>query len=510
MSDLQFKRLVVVIGGLFAALYLGYKVGTDSWALGAAACLAAVYYLTMRTFRVTHETLILSFLVFGYIVGNRGFAQITPLGNLPIFLGELGLFIGSFSILLHIPFRREFPFRLNALSIAILIWVTYGAIHTYFDLKTFGLIAMRDFAMVYYALYFFLAHPMARDPRSRRFFVGSLSAALILLIPFFVLFTNFPAFFYYSLVVDGAPLIAYKGDLVGAYCAMGFFFFFLVPPKNLRLPGLILGLVCLAITLYTTSRAAWVGLALGFGVLLFVRKHHVFRTLGAAALIAVIPMSIYFGFFVEDIEQTHLYGFYEHLLSIADISGTGNYQNVASASSGANNRYRLEWWTVVLQDTWRSAPLTGLGFGYNLTDHFILKYFNLISDDFSVRSPHSILMSVFGRTGILGIILFSFVILGMVKSTWLSVEISRTTHGTSKSLPYWCMVWAIFGSACFGVVLEGPMGAIVFWTLLGVANARTLDESTEFETSTSPHQIKVQRPEQNRTIPLLPKIGNIR
>jgi hypothetical protein len=72
------------------------------------------------------------------------------------------------------------------------------------------------------------------------------------------------------------------------------------------------------------------------------------------------------------------------------------------------------------------------------------------------------------------------------------------------------MVWAIFGSACFGVVLEGPMGAIVFWTLLGVANARTLDESTEFETSTSPHQIKVQRPEQNRTIPLLPKIGNIR
>ena len=192
MSDLQLKRLLVTIGGLFAALYLGYKVGTDSWALVALACLGAIYYLTMRTFRVTHETLILSFLVFGYIVGNRGFAQITPLGNLPLFLGEIGLFIGSFAILLHIPFRQELPFRLNTLSIAILIWVIYGAIHTYFDLKAFGLIAMRDFALVYYSLYFFLAQPMVRDPRSRRFFVGSLSAALILLIPFFVLFMPSP------------------------------------------------------------------------------------------------------------------------------------------------------------------------------------------------------------------------------------------------------------------------------------------------------------------------------
>ena len=28
-------------------------------------------------------------------------------------------------------------------------------------------------------------------------------------------------------------------------------------------------------------------------------------------------------------------------------------------------------------------------------------------------------------------------------------------------------------SACFGVVLEGPMGAVIFWTLLGIANGGT-------------------------------------
>ena len=39
-------------------------------------------------------------------------------------------------------------------------------------------------------------------------------------------------------------------------------------------------------------------------------------------------------------------------------------------------------------------------------------------------------------------------------------------------------VWAIFSSACFGGVREGPMGAAVFWTLLGLATPFA-DERTE-------------------------------
>jgi hypothetical protein len=31
------------------------------------------------------------------------------------------------------------------------------------------------------------------------------------------------------------------------------------------------------------------------------------------------------------------------------------------------------------------------------------------------------------------------------------------------------VVWT---SACFGIVLEGPMGAVIFWTVLGLANTR--------------------------------------
>jgi hypothetical protein len=31
-------------------------------------------------------------------------------------------------------------------------------------------------------------------------------------------------------------------------------------------------------------------------------------------------------------------------------------------------------------------------------------------------------------------------------------------------------------AACFGVVLEGPMGAAVFWTILGLASATSTSE----------------------------------
>jgi hypothetical protein len=41
------------------------------------------------------------------------------------------------------------------------------------------------------------------------------------------------------------------------------------------------------------------------------------------------------------------------------------------------------------------------------------------------------------------------------------------------TLGLWACVWTILVSACFGVVLEGPMGAVVFWSLLGILNAPT-------------------------------------
>ena len=70
-------------------------------------------------------------------------------------------------------------------------------------------------------------------------------------------------------------------------------------------------------------------------------------------------------------------------------------------------------------------------------------------------------------------------ILPPIHTRSVSIRLSIGRDTPPDSLVYWCMVWGIFGSACFGVVLEGPMGAIVFWTLLGMANALTYQDSSK-------------------------------
>ena len=56
----------------------------------------------------------------------------------------------------------------------------------------------------------------------------------------------------------------------------------------------------------------------------------------------------------------------------------------------------------------------------------------------------------------------------MIQRTWRSLH-TKDRHGEDQV--FWLAAWVIFTSACFGVVLEGPMGAVVFWTILGLANA---------------------------------------
>ena len=68
------------------------------------------------------------------------------------------------------------------------------------------------------------------------------------------------------------------------------------------------------------------------------------------------------------------------------------------------------------------------------------------------------------------------IIAAMTLQTWRALR-DRTTDPTAVGL--WCAAWVIFTSACFGVVLEGPMGAVVFWSLLGMANAMTANAATE-------------------------------
>ena len=102
----------------------------------------------------------------------------------------------------------------------------------------------------------------------------------------------------------------------------------------------------------------------------------------------------------------------------------------------------------------------------------------MLPDDFAARSPHSILVTTFGRMGIVGVLVF----LGVMAVTGVTtVRAIRAVDVTSTEIALWASAWLILISACFGVVLEGPMGAVVFWTLLGMANGGWREPVREME-----------------------------
>ncbi|MES1195043.1 MAG: hypothetical protein ABUL65_04050, partial [Opitutus sp.] len=164
--------------------------------------------------------------------------------------------------------------------------------------------------------------------------------------------------------------------------------------------------------------------------------------------------------------QTPLHGLYDRVVSLTDPLGQNTYSSEDSLDKGDNNLFRYVWWRAVVDETMETNPLVGLGFGHDLAARFVQEYLPAGGEEFSVRSPHNVLLTVFGRTGLAGLLPFLVVMGLMARATLRAVR-----HEPPGQAGLWCGAWVILVSACFGVLLEGPMGAVVFWTVLGMANA---------------------------------------
>jgi O-antigen ligase len=104
----------------------------------------------------------------------------------------------------------------------------------------------------------------------------------------------------------------------------------------------------------------------------------------------------------------------------------------------------------------------------------VQEYFPETGEEFSTRSPHNIFVTYYGRMGGVGVALWGGFCVVLLGRTWRCLR--HTSDPVTWSL--WCGAWVILVSGCFGVVLEGPMGAVIFWTLLGLANSTPVPDET--------------------------------
>ena len=471
LSPVWRTRLFTLAGSVLAVV-IGVQIANESF-FWASLCLGACVALVITRMQSQPlDTVMLGGVLAGYIVGNRGFAQFSFSSVFPLLPAELVLLVGGAMLLLSSAQHRELPWRRDSLNTALLLWMLAGTIRVMFGARAYGFAAARDYALVYYGGFFFLAQHVARDPAAARFLHRCLLVACALLLVIHPLFSAFPDFFLNTVTVGGVPLIFYKDDLAGNFMAMGSLLFYVRYDRTKRLTYLGLSLALAALMITTNSRSSMVGLAVGAAWLTLGGRWKYPVLLGATGVVAAVAIFSFAYFRNQSWQRTALQSVYERTLSIVDPQGQRNYQADDIVSKGDNNVFRMVWWRAAIDETVESNVWFGLGFGHDLADRFVRQYFPDSSEDFTARSPHNVLITVFARMGIVGITAFLALLAIITAHTWRAL---RGPARDGEAGTFWCAAWVILVCACFGVVLEGPMGAVVFWTLLGLANSASLD-----------------------------------
>lgn len=475
--DPRHRLLLVSTLAAIGAVVAGWQIASGDYFPAVLAAGIIVILLLEFMGPLLPETALCALLVVGYVLGNRGFAQIAPLRWIPLPIGEIGLALAATLVFVRGALHRRVPLRLDALNFALLLWLAIGTARVLWDVRVHSFLALRDFATVYYCTFCFIAQAFAQRTEDGRRFHGLLLWAFALLPPIALLVESFPAFFLTQLTLGQVPIFYYKGDLLSTFLCGGFFL--LAPPTGTPAGPVgwlrrILAVASLGYGLYLLSRAAMIGVGVGLVVCILARRWHTLRLAGFTLLLGLAVAIGDAAFAHVDFKQSKLYAAYEHFASIADISGLRVYQNVEAADSGSNNQFRTIWWRTIVRETLAQGPILGLGFGYDLAEGFI-REFDPAMDHFTARSPHSIVVTAFGRLGVAGLAAWLTFMAVLARE---SLRLARRGGERSDAnydeiLATHALCWVILVSACFGVVLEGPMGAIVFWILLGTALGRS-------------------------------------
>jgi O-antigen ligase len=469
----RLRTALVMLAASALAVWVGISLAQEKHFIATVAALVSVWAVLAWTRGPLAETWLLGFLVFGYVIGSRGFAQFSPIAGLPLFLSELGLAVVVALVLLRGAQSRILPVQGDWFNGVLLLLLALGAGRIAWDVRSHGFMALRDFATVYYVLYFFAAQALARHPASNRLLHAAFLATFAVL-PFAgMLSAAFPDFFLSNLLVNGVPLVFYKGDLLATFLFTGFIM--LLPTGDLGWRGgdpwrWLVALAALIFGLTLLSRASMVGLFVAIAWLALAGRWRPFKVLAGVCLAGMLGVTTVSLLQKKDFTQTRAYAIYEAAASVADFSGTRNYRSGFTDDKADNNRFRLVWWRNVAEETLTVSPVFGLGFGADLARGFVQEYYPDSGDDFSARSPHNIYMTALGRMGLIGVGVLLAVYLLQFRTTLRTVRAARRDPGMQEALTLQAACWVVLISACFGVVLEGPMGAIPFWIMLGLAH----------------------------------------
>ena len=126
-----------------------------------------------------------------------------------------------------------------------------------------------------------------------------------------------------------------------------------------------------------------------------------------------------------------------------------------------NKEWRVVWWDRIIDYTFEGPYFwTGKGYGVNLAVADGIR-----PEGSDLRSPHNGHLTYLARGGVPGFVLWALVVLSVLN------HLLRQAVFHHNKYAIWVMAYlvALMVNASFDVLLEGPMGGIWFWVLVGIA-----------------------------------------
>ncbi len=460
------RATIVAVPVLLLGLFIAVNISTTFVPVLFLLGLIAITLLQLFCRNVRVEAVVVALLITGYMIGNRGFAQISIVQ--PLFLGELGLMLCAFVLMLRFALTREAIELQTGLARTIAFFLLIGIVHFLFDRRSFPVIdVIRDFAIVYYAGFYFAAFQSSIAPRSRTFIANVIQLAIIGHAVIAVLLVVRPGWLMVP-VIRSIPILAQKEDLTATFSVLSIFILFL----RRRVLGSVWArrfLICVlaATVLAGISRSALLALVVTSTLIWIARKRNFFGYwLVLAGAGATLLLVIEFGFSNSEWRPV-IHQFNEKLQSMTDFSGSAKYQTELGQYKADDNEFRRTFWKTMISQTTRTSPIFGKGFGYDFLPEFERIYGRGTWE--RLRSPHNYFITVYGRLGMVGLVGFVAIVWFMIRGALrASILVSRRKLD-NETLGYWCAAWVLLISGTFGVVLEGPMGGVLFWSFLGLA-----------------------------------------
>ena len=441
------------------------SAGTPTWTYAPAA-------RTARSHRLGDAWMAaLGVVVVGYAVFGRGFAY---LGVPPLFIGEIMLASGLGIAVTAVRLPRLLPTLPMKLLAVLLLWVAFRTVPY---LGVYGLDAVRDAMLGGYALFSLVVCALVLDrperlvelfQRYRVLIVGVLSTGWWLYIVYRIQPEIFPTWPW----APGVQVVANKpGDLLVHLAGITAFFVLgmrRASPLTLALLIVATGAVMIG------NRGGMVGYSLGMAALAVLKPSR--ASFGRMAFVGLFVLVLAF------IVDTGNLALNEGNRSLSPEQLVENVKSIFGKSDAADlnatAEWRTLWWAKIVDYTFDGPYfIEGKGFGINLAN---ADGFQVDAED-ALRSPHNSHLTFLARGGVPAFVLWLLVQVlwaAYVASAWWRARVAGQ-EGWMSVFAFVTVYWlAAHVNASFDVYLEGPMGAVVFWTVFGAGMAATVLQRT--------------------------------